>query len=100
MDERLLEVYELAALGDTAGARAALSSVGDVAPEHRAEMEAFLEALEPEGPVEEVDALESGSPGRRSGAVCGPAGGRSSRTGCRSGASTAVGRCTRRAGRS
>lgn len=59
MDDRLLEVYELAALGDTAAARAMLASLGEVPAEQRAEMEAFLDASESNGPIEDVDALES-----------------------------------------
>lgn len=63
MDDRLLEVYELAARGEVEGARALLVSLEDVPPQGRAEMEAFLNSVASGGEVETVEAVGAGLAG-------------------------------------
>lgn len=53
MDDHLLEVYELAMMGDVAAARTLLGTL-DSEPEDVAEMESFLESLESGGEVQEM----------------------------------------------
>lgn len=53
MDDRLLEVYELAMMGDVAAAREMLGSI-DADAEDVAEMESFLASMEAGGEVQEM----------------------------------------------